>query len=189
MDAAAQYALAYALTTTAGLRGFLTLLAAAIAIHLGWLHVTPAFAWLGSNGSMIVLSVFTLLEFAADKIPAVDHAMHVLHTAVRPVAAAMLVGGTVHTDNTAELSFLMGLGALNALLVHGTSVTARGASTLTTGGFANIVLSFLEDAIAVGGVLLALIKPILAALISLAFVIALIFLWRWALGRRTARQA
>jgi len=176
MDPTAQYALAYALSTTAGLRGFLTLLAASLAIHAGWMHPAAPFAWLGTSGATLILAVFSVLEFAGDKVPAVDHALHVIQTAVRPMAAAILVGSTVHVASQSELYGLMTVGALNALLVHGSSVTARLASSATTLGTGNAVLSFAEDALAIGGIVLSFAAPAVAAVLALIFVAALVFI-------------
>jgi uncharacterized membrane protein len=175
MDSTTQYALAYALTTTAGLRGFLTLFAASVAAHFGWIHPSPAFVWLGHDGTVIVLGIFALLELAADKVPAIDHALHALSFAVRPVAAAILVGGTVNTSSPGELYGLMAAGALNALVVHGSSATARAASSATTLGLANPAISIVEDVIAIGGLIVAFAAPILAAILALIFVATLLW--------------
>jgi hypothetical protein len=178
-----QYALAYALTTTAGLRGFVTLLAASLAVHLGWIHPSAAFAWLGSDGATIVLVVFSVFEVLADKVPGVDHAMHAVYFVVRPVAAAILVGATVHTDSPAALYGMMAMGGLNALLVHGSAATARAASSATTIGVGNVALSLLEDAIAAVGLVAAFVKPAAAAIGALVFVVLLLFVARAALVR------
>src|SRR3984893_6661392 len=115
MDATGQFALAYALTTTAGLRGFLTLFAASVAAHYHWIHPSGAFAWLASDTATVILGIFALVELIADKIPAVDHALHAVSFAARPLAGAILVGGTIHTENAGMLYTLMTLGALNSL--------------------------------------------------------------------------
>jgi len=174
MDATTQYALAYALTTTAGLRGFLTLFAASVAAHYHWIHPSPGFTWLGADGTVIVLGIFALLEIVADKVPAVDHALHALSFGARPIAAAILVGGTVNTSNPAELYGLMAAGALNTLVVHSSSAATRAASSATTLGVANPVISVVEDVLTIGGLVLAFAKPILAAILALILVIALI---------------
>jgi uncharacterized membrane protein len=174
MDTTGQYALAYALTTTAGLRGFLTLFAASVAAHYHWIHPTGSFAWLASDTATVVLGVFALLELIADKIPAVDHALHAISFAARPVAGAILVGGTVHTSNPGTLYTLMAVGALNTLVVHSSSAAARAASTLSTLGAANAPISAGEDATAIGGIILAFIHPYIAAILAALFVLALI---------------
>lgn len=174
MDTSGQFALAYALTTTAGLRGFLTLFAASVAAHYHWIHPSGAFGWLGSETAMIVLGVFSLLELAADKVPAIDHALHAVSFAVRPVAGAILVGGTVHTENPGTLYSLMALGALNSLIVHSSSAAARAASTLGTLGTANTSISAGEDATAIGGIILAFLHPYIAAVLAAVFVLTLL---------------
>jgi hypothetical protein len=187
MDATTQYALAYALTTTAGLRGFLTLFAASVAAHYHVIHPSPAFMWLGADGTVLVLGVFALLEMVADKVPAVDHALHAVSFAVRPVAAAILVGGTVNTSSPGELVGLMAAGALNALVVHTSSATARAASSMATFGLANPAISIVEDVLAIASLVVTFAFPIIAAVLALVVVIALIALgWRAYVSSRAA---
>ena len=174
MDATGQYALAYALTTTAGLRGFLTLFAASVAAHYHWIHPTGAFSWLASDTATVVLGVFALIELIADKVPVVDHAAHAISFAARPLAGAILVGGTIHTDNLATLYSLMALGAVNSLIVHSSSAAARAASTLSTLGTANTSISAGEDATAIVGIIVAFLHPYIAAILAVLFVLTLI---------------
>lgn len=188
MDAQ-QFATAYALTTSIGLRAFVTLALASLAMHFGYLHPSPAFAWLGSDGATIALGVLAVLELASDKVPVVDHFMHVIHFATKPVAAAILVGALV-PDPTGALGpadyLAMGAGAANALAVHTVSATARGASTATTAGVANPFVSLAEDVLAVGGTVLAILVPILAAVGALAVTVAFVIVARriWLATRR-----
>jgi uncharacterized membrane protein len=178
MDITTEYALAFALTTTAGLRGFLALLVASLAAHAGWIHLNVPYAWLGSDGASIVLAIFAVLEILADKIPVVDNALHLVYFVVRPAAAAILVGGTIHAPNQSELIGLMVIGALNALVVHGASAAARAASTTTTFGTANWALSGFEDIVALGGGALAVAMPLLAGILAVAFVVVLLVVVR-----------
>jgi uncharacterized membrane protein len=174
MDAMGQYALAYALTTTAGLRGFLTLFAASVAAHYHFIHPSGGFAWLASDAATVVLGVFALLEMIADKVPAVDHALHAVSFAARPLAGAILVGGTVHPDSAGTLYTLMALGALNSLIVHSSSASARAASTMTTFATANAPISVGEDVTAIFGIVLAFLHPYIAAILAALFVMTLI---------------
>lgn len=186
MDAAAQYALAYALTTSAGVRALLPLAALSVAGHAGLVHLPGAFAWLGGSSVMWILIAVAAVEMFADKLPFLDHALHFVQIAGKPAAAAILVGGSVHAQTHEQLVFLMVLGALNALGIHGAIASARAASTMTTGGLANPVLSTVEDAGAIGGVFLALFMPLLAAVLALLFAVALIVIARrvWRARRR-----
>ena len=181
-----QYALAYALTTTAGIRALLPLAAASVAAHFGWLHPSGAFAWLGHAPVMWILIVIAVLEMTADKIPVVDHAMHFVQLASKPVAAAILVGGTTHPHSNEQLVFLMVIGALNALGFHSAVVGARVASTAGTAGLANPVLSIVEDAGSIVGIGLAFVAPVLAAVLALILAVVLMITAR-AVYRRSRR--
>jgi hypothetical protein len=133
MDAQ-QFAAAYALATAIGLRAFITLALASAAMHLGYLHPSPSFAWLGSNGATAALGALAILEFASEKVPVLDHFMHAIHFATKPIAAAVLVGSLVPEDNGtigAATYAMMGAGALDALGVHAASATVRTGSILT----------------------------------------------------------
>lgn len=169
MDAPTQYALAYVLTSTAGVRAFVTLLAVSLAMHWGLLAAPPhQFAWLASDGALAILVVTAILEVLGDKIPFVDHALHTLHTLAKPLAGAVIAGTIVSPANDPSMMLLGILGGANALAIHGMSATARAASTATTGGLANPIVSVVEDGIAIGGIVLAWFVPFLTAGIVLA---------------------
>lgn len=173
MDAPTQYALAYVLSSTAGVRAFVTLLAVSLALHWGLLPA-PAhqFAWLGSDGALAVLVVASILEVLGDKVPLVDHGLQALHTIAKPLAGAMIAGAVVAPGNDPSMILLGVLGGANALAIHGVSATARAASTATTGGLANPIVSVVEDGLAIGGIVLGWFMPFLAAGLVLIATIA-----------------
>jgi hypothetical protein len=174
------FATAYGLSTSIGLRPFLTLALASLAMHFGYLHPAPAFAFLGTDGATLLLGALALVEFGADKIPVLDHTLHVLHFAVKPVAAAVLVGATVGgTGSPDALDYAsMGLGAMNALGVHSGIAALRGASTVTTAGIANPFISLIEDVLAVVAALCAILLPIVGAAVAIAATLAVVWLAR-----------
>ena len=178
MDAVAQYALAYALTTSAGVRALLPLAAVSFAAHAGWIHPSAGFAWLGHGLVMWILIAVAVLEMLADKVPLVDHALHFVQIASKPAAAAILVGGTTHPHDNAELIALMVAGGLDALGIHGAVAATRAASTVGTAGIANPFLSVVEDVGAVGAVILAFVVPVVAALLALIATIVLVIVAR-----------
>ena len=73
---------------------------------------------------------------------------------------------------------LMGVGALNALGVHTASATVRTASTATTLGLANPLVSLVEDGIAIVGVVLAVLVPVAAAALAIVCTALVLFLAR-----------
>jgi hypothetical protein len=180
-----QFATAYALSATAGLRPFLLLALASVAVHLGYLHPAHALGFMGSDGVALVLALLAIAEIAVDKIPALDNLAHTVHFATKPLAAAILVGtmipdsalggdGGLSTANWA----LMGLGAFNALTVNGAVASVRAASTVTTGGLANPFVSIVEDVLTVGGIVVAVLLPWVAASLVVIAIALAVFLAR-----------
>jgi hypothetical protein len=77
------------------------------------------------------------------------------------------------------------VGAPSALVPHAAKSALRAASTATTGGLANPLLSFIEDGISIALFVLAVLVPVLVvALLGLTLYLAS----RW-LRRRHARTA
>ena len=189
----AQFATAYALSTSVGLRPFLTLALASLAMHFGYLHPSHAFASLGSDGATVLLAVLAVLEFFAEKVPAVDHALHAVHFATKPIAAALLIGATdsalVPNGDPALAYGLMGAAALNALGVHAGVAGLRGASTVTTAGIGNPFVSLIEDALTVAATLLAILAPLAGAALALLVTIALFLCARAVVRQLRARAA
>jgi hypothetical protein len=147
---------------------------------------------LGSDGATWLLGALAALEFLADKIPVVDHTLHVLHFATKPIAAAVLVGSAVSGSGSPDAvsGVMMGLGALNALGVH-TGITAvRGASTAMTLGTANPFVSLGEDIAAIFAAVLAILVPVAGAILAAAFTFVLFIVARHVyLALRRARSA
>ncbi len=190
MEPTTQYALAYALTTSAGLRAVLTLAAASLCVHAGLFHPPPGFAWLGATPVTVALVGVAAVEFLADKIPLVDHLMHVLQVVTKPAAAAILVGGAIHAHTGPELYGLMALGALNALGIHATSATVRGASSAVSLGAANPFVSILEDALALVIIILSFLAPLVGAAAAIVLTLMIVRYGRKALaGVRTHKAA
>ena len=170
------------LAASAGLKTFVPLLVMAVAarLHLFGVQVSGPFAWLGSTGALVALSIATIVELAADKIPVVDHALSLAGTVLRPAAGALAAAAAFsHLDpTTAALAGLI-VGVPTALAVHSVQATTRVASTAATGGLANPIVSIAEDIAAFGGAILALAAPVLVPFVLLA---AAFVAWR-VLGR------
>ncbi len=157
-----------------GLRAFLPLLLLGVAARLGWVSLADSASWLSSTPALFALGTATLLELVGDKVPAVDHALDVLGTVLRPAAAwvgayAVLVNWPAPWGPL--IALLLGSGAL---LVHGIKAKLRLGSTVATLGHGNPLLSMSEDIIAVSLVVIAFLVPvvILAVLIVLAWMLA-----------------
>jgi hypothetical protein len=180
-------ALAMALAASAGLRAWLPLLLAGTLARLGVLDLGPSFQLLASNKALVLFGTATLIEVLGDKIPALDHALDAVGTVLRPAAGALLASsvlGTV-TDPLTAVALGTAVGAPSALIPHALKSAVRVVSTGTTGGLANPVLSFVEDALAVLVFILAVLVPVLVlALMGLSLLVAA----RWIRRRRMRTQ-
>ena len=158
-------ALAIALAATAGIRAWLPLLLAGLLTRAGFLELGASFAFLASTRALVVLAVASVLEILGDKIPAVDHALDALGTPLKLGAGALLAAAALGTVSDPLTATILGVavGAPTALVPHAAKSLLRVASTAVTGGLANPVLSFLEDALTVAVFALAVLVPIAVA--------------------------
>jgi Domain of unknown function (DUF4126) len=181
-------ALAIALAASAGLRAWLPLLLAGGLARLGVLDLGPSFQFLASTKALVLFGAATAIEVVGDKIPAVDHALDVLGTPLRPAAGALLAASVLGTVTDPLTSLVLGtaVGAPSALMPHAVKSAVRAASTTFTGGVANPLLSFVEDAISILTFILAVLVPLLVvALLGVTLFLAS----RWVRRRRTPSPA
>ena len=133
-------------------------------------------------GLLVVLSV---IEFFADKVPAVNHINDIIQTVIRPVAGAIVFAASADAVTEIHPVLSLAAGLLVAGVVHVAKAGAmRPAVTATTGGAGNPVVSTAEDILStVLSIVSVLIPVVVGALIVL--VVAWVILWFW---RRTNRQ-
>lgn len=166
------------LAAATGLRTFLPLLMLSAAAYFGLFGISlgESFAWVGSAGALVALTIATAVELLADLIPFVDNALGVFGTVSRPIAAA-IAAGAVFTDLEPSTAVIAGIivGAPTALAFSTAQTGARAVSTASTAGVANPVLSVAEDGAAFTLVLVAFLLPLLIPAV-LAF--ALWFAWK-----------
>ncbi len=188
----------FGLAFASGLNAYLPLLAYASAVR--WLHlykVNPNFTFITSNWFMVLLVILTLLDFFADKIPLLDHVWDTIHTAIRPIAGALIAAassGAIHlptgtgyhvsgdvpvafgTASVAGIALLLValVGGGLAALSHITKSTTRLVSTVTTAGFLNIVLSIAEDVLVVIIVLLSLFASTIMFILLVLLILILV---------------
>ena len=116
-----------------------------------------------------------LIEFFADKIPYVDSVWDVVHTFIRvPAGAVVAYAATNHMEPSVYIPAALIGGGL-ALSSHGTKTALRVGANLSPEPVSNWVLSLGEDAVAFGGIFLAVFAPMVIAAILVLF--ALGFIW------------
>lgn len=168
---------AFGLSASAGLNAYIPLLVVALlAKFTGLIQLSEPWDALTSWWTIGILTVLTLIEFFADKVPAVNHVNDVIHTIIRPASGAIIFAASAHviTDINPVFSLILGLfvsGGVHAVK----SLAVRPAVTATTGGAGNIPVSILEDVISTVTSLLAVVVPILLGLFLL--LLAILITW------------
>lgn len=115
------------------------------------------------------------IEFFADKLPYVDSVWDVVHTFIRiPAGAIVAYAAAADLDPAIAITAALFGGGL-AFSSHGSKAAARIGANLSPEPVSNWILSIVEDAIAIGGTLLAVFAPI-AILVVLALFV-LFFAW------------
>lgn len=177
---------AFGLSASAGLNAYVPLLVVSVvARYTDWITLAPPWDAMTSGWVIVALIVLGLVEFFADKVPAVNHINDAIQTIVRPAAGAILFAANAQVVSEVHPVLAIVAGLLLAGGVHAAkSAAVRPAVTATTGGTGNVPVSVAEDILATVLSILAVVVPIFIG----ALVVILTALFVWWLWRR-ARAA
>jgi mannitol-specific phosphotransferase system IIBC component len=190
MDVFTSVLAGFGLSAPAGLNAWLPLLITGLAARLNFIKLAAPFDMLSNTWVLLIIGLLLTIEVFADKIPAVDTINDVIHTFIRPTAGGILFAAQAGMIGGMDPILGFGLGVLSAGSVHAVKAASRPLITATTGGLGNPLVSFIEDIVAAVATILALIVPILAALIMATILgVAAWIVWRWRERRRRRRQA
>jgi hypothetical protein len=172
---------AFGLSVSAGLNAYIPLLVVGLmARFTDWIKLAPPWDLLSNDWVLLVLFILLIIEFFADKIPAVNHINDIIQTFVRPVAGAIVFAASSHAIDNVSPVLSMICGLLISGTVHGAKALAvRPAVTVTTAGTANPLVSMTEDILAtVLSIVAILIPVVLAALICVLTAWVIWLIWR-----------
>ena len=153
---------------SSGLNLYATIATLGLLERFGVIHLPPSLHGLSHSAVLGIAVVLYVLEFFADKIPYIDTAWDVIHTFIRPPAAAFLAfsaAGAAPAEWRWGAALLAGGVALTS---HGTKASARAAVNTTPEPFSNWILSFGEDALAVWLTWMATVHPVATTVIVVA---------------------
>lgn len=178
---------AFGLSASAGLNAYIPLLVIGLlARYTDLLTLSPPWDALSSWWILGLLLVLSLIEFFADKIPAINHINDLIQTFIRPTAGAIVFAASTRVITDIHPVLAMAAGLLTAGVVHAVkSAAVRPAVTVTTAGAGNIPVSMLEDALATFLSIMAVVLPILAGVILVFF--SVLVSW-WLLRKKLARS-
>lgn len=189
MDALGGVLAAFGLSASAGLNAYVPLLIVALmARFTNWVTLASPWDALSSWWVIGALVLLGLVEFFADKIPAVNHINDAIQTFVRPVAGAVAFAASTQVVTNIHPVVAMIAGLLVAGSVHVVkSAAVRPAVTAVTGGAGHAPVSIVEDITATVLSILSVIVPVVvAALIILLTALVIWWLWRRANKLRAA---
>jgi hypothetical protein len=157
------------LSAACGFRVFVPLLAMNLASLSGQLHLSSGFAWIGSTSATVAFGTATIVEVLGYYIPWFDHVLDIVATPAAIIAGTITTASLV-TDISPFLKWTLALiaGGGIAGLVQGTTVALRAASSASTAGIGNPLVSTLELVGSMITALLAILAPILC-LVLIAF--------------------
>lgn len=174
---------AVGLSGAAGLNAYLPLLVSALLDRLDVVELAEPFDALSSTTGLSVISALFVADFVGDKIPGVDHGLHLVGTVVHPVSGALLFVGQTGIETEMPAAVAAVLGGVIAESLHGGRAALRPASTATTAGLGNPALSLGEDVASLILTIVAFALPLLALVVVIALIAAVVSGAR-RLGRR-----
>ena len=168
---------AFGLSASAGLTAYIPLLVVAlVARFTALIQLSKPWDALTSWWTIGVLIVLCLIEFFADKVPAVNHLNDAIATIIRPAAGAIVFAASTQAVTHINPVFALILGLFISGGVHATKALAiRPAVTATTGGAGNIPVSILEDLVSTITSILAVVVPVFIGFCLL--LLAIFILW------------
>jgi uncharacterized membrane protein len=175
-----------------GINLYATVLTLGLLQRYNLVHLPGNLSYVSNWWVIGVAAVFFVMQFIADKVPAVDSVWDAIHTFIRiPAGAILAASAFANFDPAVRLLALLAGGTL-AFSSHGTKAAARLAVNTSPEPFSNIALSLFEDALTIGGTYLMSIHPLVilgvvaVGLLASAFIFRLIFkAFRTMFGRQS----
>jgi Domain of unknown function (DUF4126) len=169
---------AFGLAGATGLNATLPLLIVSLLARFGLIHLAPPYDALASDVAFYGLLVLAAVEFAMDKVPALDS---VGHAVMLPVSAA--AGAILFASQTGAITSMdSGLGVLVSLLAGGAIAGTVHVARATVRPVVNLAflgppLSLVEDITSAALSLAATLIPILVPFLLVLIVLGVMVLW------------
>lgn len=181
---------AFGLSASAGLNAYIPLLVVSIlARFTDVIQLSEPWNAMESWWIIGILLVLSVVEFFADKIPAVNHINDAIQTFIRPTAGAVLFAASANVITEIHPILSLAAGLLVAGSVHVVkSAAVRPAITATTAGLGDVPVSILEDVISTTLSVLSVLLPVVVGIVLVLMAIWII-LWLSRRSKRYERKA
>ncbi len=177
-DTAQLIALAAVLGFASGIRLYAVLLVVGLVGFAGWVQLPQGLQVLSHPWVLGAAGLMFVVEFFADKVPAVDSLWDALHTFIRIPAGAALAAGVFGFGNGDPVWTTMAaiLGGSLAATSHLAKTGTRAAVNTSPEPFSNVIVSTAEDVLVGGLLALVLTYPLVAFAIVLLLAVAALWL-------------
>ena len=167
------------LAASVGFRVFLPLFALSLAAYFGVWDLNESWEWIGSIAAVITLGVATVIEIFAYFIPWVDNLLDSIAIPLAAIAGtAVMVSTVANLDPLVTWSLAIIAGGGTATAIKGASASGRLASTATTGGLGNPVVSVIETGTATVVSAASIFAPIIAAILVIIILTIIFTIYR-----------
>ena len=176
MDLLQSAALAGGMAWASGLRLYAVLLAAGLLSRYGYVELPAALQVLENPWIIGIAGLLFVVEFLADKIPAVDSIWDGIQTFIRIPAGAVLSALAMGDHDPA---LMVAAGLLGGTITAGTHIAKAGSRALINASpepVTNVATSFGEDALVTTGLLAAFYHPVVFLVALALFIVLLIWL-------------
>jgi hypothetical protein len=199
VDLLQSVALAGGMAWASGLRLYAVILTAGLLGRFGYLKLPEDLQIIQNPWILGLAGTLFVIEFLADKIPAVDSVWDSIQAFIRIPAGALLAALALGDHDPV---WMAAAGLLGGTLTTATQVAKSGSRALINTSpepFSNIAASFGEDALVVSGLWAAIAHPVVFIVILVLFVLFLMWflprvfrgvrtLWNSLFGRWYAKQ-
>lgn len=177
------------LSAATGFRVFLPLFAVSLASYFHWIPMNESFEWLAGLPALITTGIATVVEILAYYIPFVDHLLDTISVPMATVAGSILFASQFAELGTfPQWALALIAGGGTAATISSGFAGIRAASTATTGGLGNSVVGTTETAGAGIMTILAMVAPIIAAVLAITLLILVVVYgrkaWRKIRGKK-----
>lgn len=182
LDVLHTVALGALLAWASGIRLYLVMFAIGMAGYFNYMELPKGLEVLKHEWVIGAAGFMLVMEFLADKVPAIDSVWDAIHTFIRIPAGALLAAGATG-DSLSALTVAAGI--LGGTITAGTHFTkAGGRAVINTSPepVSNWGASFTEDALVMSGIWVALTHPVVFLVLLAIFLLLLAWLipkvWR-----------
>jgi hypothetical protein len=163
------------LGAASGLNAWIPLFGLGVAERLGLVTLSAPYDRIGSTPALVVLGALLVIDLVGDKVPVVDHVLHVVGMVVAPVTGAVMLLAQENLLSQSHPGVAAAVGVVLGGSVHLSRSAVRPVVTAGTAGAGNPVVSAVEDAVSLALTVLAVLVPVLA---FVALVAGSVVLWR-----------